>query len=277
MARRDPETSPPAFLGAELRRARTAAGFSSQETLAARLGFDRTVVAKAETGERPPTDDVLAAWCEACHLDDDLFGRLVVLARRADGLLPTWFEDWPDLEAAATTLRWFEPLLVPGLLQTEMYARALYATRVVLAQDDIDSHIAARLKRQEILDRDNPPMLWVIIDEGVLRRPVGGRHVMAEQVSRLIEAAQRPTIRIEIIHAGIGAHDGLAGAFILAELPGAPAAAYREGARKGQVVRDPEQVAELTVCWDTLRSEALSRSDSLALLEEAAKTWTSAA
>jgi transcriptional regulator with XRE-family HTH domain len=277
MARRDPETSPPAFLGAELRRARMAAGFSSQETLAARLGFDRTVVAKAETGDRPPTDDVLAAWCQACHLDDNLFGRLVVLARRADGLLPTWFEDWPDLEAAATALRWFEPLLVPGLLQTERYARALYATRVALAQDDIDSHIAARLKRQEILDRDHPPMLWVIIDEGVLRRPVGGRQVMAEQVIRLIDAARRPAIRIEIIQAGIGAHDGLTGAFILAELPGAPVAAYREGARKGQVVRDPEQVAELTVCWDTLRSEALSRSDSLALLEEAAKTWTSAA
>jgi transcriptional regulator with XRE-family HTH domain len=278
MTRRDPETDPKAFLGDELRRARVAAGFSSQEALAVRLGFERSVVAKAETGDRPPTDDVLTAWCEACHLDGDHFRRLAVLARRADGPVPTWFEDWPDLEAAATTLRWFEPLLVPGLLQTQMYARALYATRVVLAQDAIDSHLAARLKRQEILDRDNPPMLWVTIDEGVLRRPVGSRHVMAEQVSRLIEAAQRPTIRIEVIHAGIGAHDGLTGAFILAELPGAmPGAAYREGARKGQVVRDPEQVAELQVCWDTLRSEALSRSDSLALLEEAAKTWTSAA
>lgn len=272
MTRHDPETDPKGFLGDELRRARVAAGFSSQEVLAARLGFDRSVVAKAETGDRPPTDDVLTAWCEACHLDDGLFGRLGVLARRADGPLPAWFEDWPDLEAAATTLRWFEPLLVPGLLQTEMYARALYATRVALAQDDIDSHIASRLRRQEILARENPPMLWVIIDEGVLRRPVGGRHVMAEQVSRLIEAAQRPTIRIEIIHAGTGAHDGLTGAFIIAELPGAPGAAYREGARKGQVVRDPKQVAELMVCWDTLRSEALSRSDSLALLEEAAKT-----
>jgi transcriptional regulator with XRE-family HTH domain len=254
-----------------------AAGFSSQESLAARLGFDRSVVAKAETGDRPPTDDVLAAWCRACGLDDELFGRLAVLARRADGILPAWFEDWPDLEATAATLRWFEPLLVPGLLQTEMYARALYATRVALSQDDIDSHIAARLRRQEILVRDNPPMLWVIIDEGVLRRPVGGRHVMAEQVSRLLEAAQQPTIRIEVIHAGIGAHDGLGGAFIIAELPNAPSAAYREGARKAQVVRDPEQVAEFMVCWDTLRSEALSRNDSLALLEEAAKAWTSGA
>jgi len=276
MSRRDPETSPPAFLGAELRRARMAAGFSSQEALAARLGFDRSVVAKAETGDRPPTDDVLAAWCAACRLDAELFGRLTVLARRASAVVPAWFEDWPDIEAAATTLRWFEPLLVPGLLQTEAYARALYATRVLVAQDDMESHISARLGRQEILARPNPPMLWAVLDEGVLRRPVGGRHVMAEQVSRLIEAAQRPAVRIEIIGAGIGAHDGLTGAFIIADLPAAPGAAYREGARKGQVVRDPQQVAELLVCWDTLRSEALSRGDSLALLEEAAKTWTSA-
>src|SRR5579863_7023902 len=85
MARRDPETNPAAFLGGELRRARVAAGFSSQDALAAKLGFDRTVITKAETGERPPTDDVLAVWCAACGLDHELFGRLVVLARRADG------------------------------------------------------------------------------------------------------------------------------------------------------------------------------------------------
>jgi len=98
MARRDPETNPAAFLGGELRRARMAAGFSSQDALAAKLGFDRTVVAKAETGERPPTDDVLAAWCQACRLDEELFGRLARLARRADGPVPTWFE-----------MRWWRP------------------------------------------------------------------------------------------------------------------------------------------------------------------------
>src|ERR1700729_4487139 len=94
MATRDPETNPAAFLGAELRRARAAAGFTSQDALAAKLGFDRTVVAKAETGQRPPTVDVLAAWCQACRLDTDLFGRMAELARRAAGPVPTWFEAW---------------------------------------------------------------------------------------------------------------------------------------------------------------------------------------
>jgi transcriptional regulator with XRE-family HTH domain len=106
MARHDPETNPATFLGGELRRARVAAGFSSQDALAARLGFDRTVITKAETGDRPPTVDVLAAWCQACRLDDELFGRLGTLARRADGSVPAWFEDWVrDIEAAAATLR----------------------------------------------------------------------------------------------------------------------------------------------------------------------------
>lgn len=276
MATRDPETSPAAFLGGELRRARVAAGFSSQDALAARLGFDRTVITKAETGLRPPTADVLAAWCAACSLDEEMFGRLGALARRADGSVPPWFQDWvQDIEATAVTLRWFEPLIVPGLLQTEAYAQALYATRVGLSTDDVDALVTARLARQDVLAREAPPMLWVILDEGVLRRPVGGRDVMTEQVRLLHEAVRRPTVRIEIIPASIGAHDGLTGAFIIADLPGQPGAAgYLEGVRKGQVVTGREQITDLTTCWDTLRSEALSRTDSLALLEEVAKSWT---
>ena len=276
VTRRDPESSPAAFLGNELRRARVAAGFSSQDALAARLGFDRTVITKAETGLRPPTADVLAAWCMACNLDEEIFGRLGTLARRADGSVPAWFADWArDIEAEAQTLRWFEPLIVPGLLQTEAYARALFVTRVGLSADEIDSLVAARLARQDVLTREAPPMLWVIVDESVLRRPIGGRGVMAEQVRLLHEAAHRPTVRIEVVPTSIGAHDGLSGAFTIADLPGQPgAAAYLEGARKGQVVTGREEVTDLMTCWDTLRSDALSRSESLTLLEEVAKSWT---
>jgi transcriptional regulator with XRE-family HTH domain len=276
VTKRDPESSPAAFLGNELRRARVAAGFSSQDALAARLGFDRTVITKAETGLRPPTADVLAAWCMACNLDEEIFGRLGTLARRADGSVPAWFADWArDIEAEAQTLRWFEPLIVPGLLQTEAYARALFVTRVGLSADEIDSLVAARLARQDVLTREAPPMLWVIVDESVLRRPIGGRGVMAEQVRLLHEAAHRPTVRIEVVPTSIGAHDGLSGAFTIADLPGQPgAAAYLEGARKGQVVTGREEVTDLMTCWDTLRSDALSRSESLTLLEEVAKSWT---
>ncbi len=88
--------------------------------LASKLGFDRSVVAKAETGERPPTPDVLAAWCTACQLDEDLFGRFANLARSADGPIPAWFETWLEAEREAHMLRIWQPLIIPGLLQTAM-------------------------------------------------------------------------------------------------------------------------------------------------------------
>jgi transcriptional regulator with XRE-family HTH domain len=97
----NPETSPAAFLGGELKRARIAAGFASQDSLAARLGFDRTVIVKAETGNRPPTADVLTAWCEACGLDAEFYARLGMLARNGDGPIPAWFENWLEAEIAA--------------------------------------------------------------------------------------------------------------------------------------------------------------------------------
>jgi Domain of unknown function (DUF5753) len=126
------------------------------------------------------------------------------------------------------------------------------------------------------LKRDDPPTFWVILDEWVLRRPVGGRHVMLEQVNRLIEAARQPHIMIEIIPATVGAHEGLGGAFVVAEFADAPSVGYQESAVRGQPVEERNDVASLDLTWDILRGETLPRAASLALLEEAAKSWTSA-
>jgi hypothetical protein len=176
----------------------------------------------------------------------------------------------------AETLRWFEPLIVPGLLQTDDYARAIFRTRFRITDDEIDEQVAARMKRQEILSRDEPPSFWVILDEWVLRRPVGGRYVMLEQVKRLIETARQPYIVIEIIPANVGAHEGVGGAFAIADFADAASIGYLEGTPRGQPVEEPKQVASLDLTWDTLRGDALPRAASLALLEEAAKSWTSA-
>ncbi len=165
MTRRDPLTSPKEFLGEKLRRARQAAGFASQDSLAAHLGFDRTVVVKAETGGRPPSADVLAAWCQACQLDGEMFGRLAALARSADGPVPTWFEDWLEAESEALMLRIWQPIIVPGLLQTAEYAKALFlAGQTDTSDDAIEALVAARLERQEILDRAEPPDVVVVLD-----------------------------------------------------------------------------------------------------------------
>jgi hypothetical protein len=137
--------------------------------------------------------------------------------------------------------------------------------------------VAARLKRQELLARDEPPALLVLLDEAVLRRPVGGRHVMQEQVDRLVDAARQPKIRIEVIPASLGAHEGLyGGPFIFADFEDALSVGYVETAVGGRPLKDRKDLAALELTWTTLRGEALPRAASVALLEEAAKTWSSA-
>ena len=167
-------------------------------------------------------------------------------------------------------------MLVPGLLQTSDYARAVFNARFGITDEEIGEQVAARLKRQEILARDEPPALWVILDESVLRRPVGGRYVMREQVGRLIEASRRPHVSVQVISSSVGAHRGLwAGAFIIANFEDAPTVGYQETACEGQFVDRREDVETLVDCWDTLVREALPWAASQTLLEEAAKSWTS--
>src|SRR5271166_5382454 len=110
-----------------------------------------------------------------------------------------------DIEAQATVLRWYEPLVVPGLLQTEDYARAILSARPDGNLDDLDEQVAARLARQAILDRTGAPQLWCILDEGVLHRAIGGSKVMRSQLYRLAEVAEHPKTTIQVIRSG-GTH-----------------------------------------------------------------------
>ena len=271
MARRDPETDPRARLGDELRRARLAAGFSSQEALAAKLGFDRTVIAKAETGDRPPTPEVLAAWCQACGIDAEMFERWAVLARRADGPVPTWFEDWLKAEGEAHTLRVWQPLIVPGLLQTAEYARALF---LAAGADEAkaDELVAVRMERQLILDRADPPHLIAVLDEGVLHKLIGSPAIMHDQVTHLAGMAERPAVSVEVVPASTGANAGLSGGFQLASCDGAPDVLNMNGVRdvteeRGAVVRHATRI------FDLARGDALPRTASRALILEAAEQW----
>ena len=271
MARRDPETNPAAFLGGELRRARVAAGFSSQDALAAKLGFDRTVIAKAETGERPPTVDVLAAWCQACGLDDELFGRLVVLARRADGPVPRWFEDWLRAEGEAHTLHFWQPLIIPGLLQTAEYARALF---LAAGADDAkaDELVAVRLERQLILDRADPPHLVTILGESVLHRLIGSAAIMSDQLSQLADIAERPNIQVQVVPSARGANAGLSGGFALASCDDTPDVLRMEAVEDVTEERR-SLVRHATLIFDLVRGDALPREESRMLILEAAEQW----
>jgi transcriptional regulator with XRE-family HTH domain len=269
----DPERNPAGFLGAELRRARVAAGYSSQEALAARLGYDRSVIAKAETGERPPSPEVADA------IEAELFpagpsglvGRLAALARRAGGPVPSWFESWLEAERDAHMLRLWSPVLVPGLLQTAGYARALFLA-TGLDEDAAQEHVSVRLDRQAILERPHPPHVVTVLDQSVLHRLIGSPQVMADQLMHIAELSERPDLSVQVIPADTGANAGLSGAFDLASSEGGPEVVRME-AVEDVTVESRSLVRKAANIFVRVQADALPRVASRTLILEAAEQW----
>jgi hypothetical protein len=156
------------------------------------------------------------------------------------------------------------------LLQTEGYARALLTGRIGF-NGDVEEAVSARLARQAILQRDDPSEMFAVIDEAALHRPVGGPDVMTDQLGHLADVAARVIVRI--IPAATGVHDGLQGAFTVADFADGSAAAYLESGLRGQVIQDGGDVSELTATWDRVAAETLPRSASLKLIQEVADAW----
>jgi transcriptional regulator with XRE-family HTH domain len=268
---RDSQVSALALFSAELRQARMRAGLT-QDQLAEQIAYSPSLVGHVETGSRAPSLDFAVRADEALGTGG-LLARLQPFVRSE--AYPAWFRDWVEIEREATSLRWFEPLLVPGLLQTEEYARAvLAAAHPASADGEVDRLVAARLDRQAILTCEEPPLLWVILDEGVLHRPVGGPKVMAEQIDRLIVAARQPRIMFQVVPSDAGAHPGLAGQFVIAGFDGQPDVAYLDNALTGQVVERPGDVARVALLYDILKAEALSPRASVDLARKAIERWT---
>lgn len=275
MAGRDPETNPAAFLGAELRRARLAAGIPSQEQLSAKLHVDRTVIAKAETGERPPTPEVAAALDETFPHLDGMISRLAKLARKAGAGFAPSFGEWIDAEREATVLRWWEPLVVPGLLQTADYAREILATNPDITDGILEERIAGRIERQAILDQGRPPELCVLLGEDVLHRRIGSPKIMHDQLVQLADMSCRPNIAVQIVPAELGAHTGLLGAFTIATLQVKPDIVYLETSADGQITEKSTVVSHVTLRFDRLRGEAIPRGASRDLILKVAEgKWT---
>ena len=179
---------------------------------------------------------------------------------------PPWFRNWVDHEQRAGALRNWFPSLVDGLLQTEDYARAILVTEPGATDDEVTSRLAARMKRQALLTRDDPPTTWFLLDEAALRRCVGSPAVMAAQLAHLTGAARLPNVTVLVVPPI--AHPGLLGGFSLTER-----AAYVETAASGQVFEDPEIISGLLTRFDTLRNEALRASESLTLIERISEEW----
>jgi transcriptional regulator with XRE-family HTH domain len=269
--------TPLGVFGAELRYYRTNAGLS-QADLAARVHVSHDVISKIETGDRPPAEDFPVRLDAVPEMDTrEALGRLWGQLRKGlrHRAYPGWFARWADIEAEATALRSYEPLLVPGLLQTEDYARAILSARPGGDDADLEEQVAARMERQATVSQPGGPLLWCVLDEGVLHRPVGGGKVMRTQLERLAGLSDHPKTTVQVIPAAAGAHAGLLGAFVLAETEGSPASVYLETSAEGQVTENPSVAAHVALRFDRLRSEALPRGASRDLIKKVAEEqWT---
>ncbi|MFI7514241.1 helix-turn-helix transcriptional regulator [Micromonospora echinofusca] len=263
--------SPSEYLLRELRRRRAAAGLT-QAQLGELVFCSDSQVSAIETGTKPPTAPYLTAVDKALDTGGyfaTLWNELV----KGDAA-PIWLREWIQIEREATALRWYEHAFVPGLLQTEAYARATFrAARTPVAE--LDQRVAARMERQGVLARLPSPRLFVVLDEMVVRRACGGPDVMVEQLEHLLTCAEQPHIQVQIVPLSAGIYSGLAGAFILADLPDGSRAGCVDHQLESQTTGQPEAIARVGLAWDAVRGEALPLRQSLDVLKEAAKTWTS--
>lgn len=249
--------------GAELKAQRLKRGWTQVE-VAEKLAYSSSFISDVELGNRNPRSD-FAAKCDEVFGSPGTFGRLHDVVRHA--AYPSFFAPVIPYEASAVRIHGWELGSVPGLLQTEEYARALIsATR---PQDDdaaIDRLVTARMERQEILSGESPPKVWYILDESVLRRVVGSAEVMAGQLGKLVGSAISPGIVIQVLPFTAGDQPGTDGPTVLYEFPDRPAVIYAECNRGGRLVEEPGEVAEMTTTLHALRASALSPRATLALL-----------
>jgi transcriptional regulator with XRE-family HTH domain len=263
-------------LGAELRRLREAAGLTI-DRVAEELECSPSKVSRIETGQVSATPRDVRDMLGLYRVDDDRLEAMVQVAREARQR-GWWqkFVDVPDgvpayvgLETAATSIDVYMALLVPALLQTPDYARAVIAAvRPDLPLSEIDRRVELRLRRQELLDQERPPRVRVLLDDTVLRRPVGGPAVMADQRRRLLADADRPAVTIQVLEAGAGAHAGMDGPFTIF---GFPAPAERDvvaldSAADALYLEGAEDVARYRRVFELLLPAARSPEDSAAII-----------
>ncbi|MFH9243312.1 helix-turn-helix transcriptional regulator [Streptomyces anulatus] len=253
----DPDASPLAYYGGELRRQREAQGLT-QPQLGTIIFCTGSLVGQIETTKKIPTRD-FSERVDAALGTDGTFSRLVGLVLRSQ--LPTWFQPYADMEAKAAYISTYQAQVVYGLLQTEEYARALLAPGM---PDDPDRLVAARMERQRILEREKPPLAWAILDEAVLYRTIGGPAVMRAQLQKLLDYSAHRWMRIQVLPFAAGEHASLDGSFTGMRFEDDPDIVYTEDLISGHMTANPETVREGSLRYAHLQAAALSVEESAA-------------
>jgi DNA-binding XRE family transcriptional regulator len=289
MARRSDPNQNPTLLGrrlaVELTRHREAAGLTREEA-AQQLEWSTSTIFRIETGRsRPQPGNVKVLL--------DLYG---VAAPERDGLIqltrdarrPGWWHSFRDvlpnpyevyigLEAGAAAIRNFEPVVVPGLLQTEEYARWTFRNGPrELDQDEVERRVQVRMERQRVLSRKDRPRLWAVLDEAAIRRVVGGPAVMREQLLHLVESSEQGRTTLQVVPFGAGAHAGTTGPFVVLDFPQPtdPVVVYVETLAGDIYLEAPTDVDRYTLAFARLLAAALHPDDSVRLVQQVADALT---
>jgi transcriptional regulator with XRE-family HTH domain len=270
------------LLGAQLRRLREAAGISAEKA-GYEIRASRSKISRMETGrvgfKLRDLEDLLTLYGVA---DEAQRARVTALAGRSrepewwtqyHDILPDWFETYLGLESAATAIRSFETQFVPGLFQTEDYARAV--TRLghqTASETEVERRVGLRLKRQDLLARASRPRIWAIMDEAVLRRPIGGTAVMRAQLQRLVDVAGMRRVTVQVVPFARGGHAGASGSFSILrfEEQDLPDVVYMEQLTSAVYLDQRQDVEHYLEVVDQLSGEALAPADTTRFIERAA-------
>ncbi|MEU2548333.1 helix-turn-helix transcriptional regulator [Streptomyces roseolus] len=255
----DPSASPLDYYGSELRRLREEAGLS-QTQLGKIVFCTGSLVGQIETAHKVPTRE-FSERIDAALMTGGLFTRLVGLVLRSQ--LPSWFQEYAEMEAQATYISTYQSQMVYGLLQTEAYARAVLS---VEQTDRLEELLAARMERQRILRREQPPVLCVVLDEAMLHREIGGPEVMRAQLEHLLSFAPEPWVQIQVLPNEVGEHPGLLGSFTLLRFDANPDLFYTPSYGQGHMTVNSTVIRERSVGYARLQAMAVSPRESAKLI-----------
>jgi transcriptional regulator with XRE-family HTH domain len=268
-------------LGAELRRLREATGLTCEQ-VAAHLDCSASKISRIETARVPARSLDVQALCGLYHASQEQTASLAALAReskqagwwqRFDDILPDWFETFVGLEAAAAAIRTYEVQLVPGLLQTEAYARAVLERGDLSAGTNIDRVVAMRRTRQEILTAENPPRYWAVISEAAVRRLVGGPATMRDQLLHMAEMSEIRNVTVQVIRNETGAHPAMNSPFAILGFPDRadPEVVFLDYLTGAVYLEKPDEVGRYSLAFNHLVAAAASAHESSEFLRAAAK------
>ncbi|MFD0007497.1 helix-turn-helix domain-containing protein [Streptomyces sp. NPDC127178] len=271
------------LLGQELRRLRELKGMTAEE-VAERLLVSQSKISRLENGRRSISQRDVRDLCGVYEVEDHrIVDSLMQMAK--DSRQQGWWHSFGDipysvyigLETDAASLRVYDPQVVPGLLQTNQYAEALIAGALPeTAQTEIEKRVQVRMRRQErISTEENPLRLWTVLDEAALRRVVGNRSLMRDQLEQLVEQSQLPHVTVQVIPFDMGAHPGLNGQYAILEFPDAAdsSVVYIEGVTSDLYLEKANDVQKYSVMYEHLRAQALNVEQSRQFIADIAKEY----